>query len=152
MFFLDYWLYSFFYIILPAILLCVACINLLHPDYVCAKLAVQLCIHISSLLPCCASFPAVQICPISHGLTGWNSVWNGAATIQTLNNNKENFTDMPIFCPSPAGRERWGAMLSALIPPSLHHQSVQSIASAMSCLKNTLSTRYTLTILNITFT
>lgn len=108
MFFLDYWLYSFFYIILPAILLCVACINLLHPDYVCAKLAVQLCIHISSLLPCCASFPAVQICPISHGLTGWNSVWNGAATIQTLNNNKENFTDMPIFCPSPAGRERWG--------------------------------------------
>lgn len=25
-----------------------------------------------------------------------------------LNNNKENFTDMPIFCPSPAGRERWG--------------------------------------------
>lgn len=78
----------------------------LYPDRVCVELTVQLRTHISSLLPCCASFPAVQICPISHGLTGWNSVWNGAATIQTLN-NKENFTDKPIFCSSPAGQQRW---------------------------------------------
>lgn len=156
-FFSDYWqhFYSFssdFASTLAAIILCVACINLLHPHCVCAKMAVQLCTHISSLLPCCASFPAVQICPISHGLTGWNSVWNGAAIIQTLNNKKENFTDTPIFCPPPAGRQRWGAMLSVLTPPPPHQQTVQSIATAMSRLKNILSTSSLLRISNITFT
>lgn len=94
-----------------------------------ASTALQPCAHISSLPPFCASFPAVQICPISHGPTGWNSVWNGPATVHRLTNNKNHFTDTPIYSPATAALLKWDAAVTSHYPNTsnpwlFHHLSL----------------------------
>lgn len=94
--------------------------------------ALQPCAHISSLPPFCASFPAVQICPISHGPTGWNSVWNGPATVHRLTNNKNHFTDTPIYSPATAALLRQDAVVTSHYPNILTKQpNVQPLASLL---------------------
>lgn len=103
------------------------CVCVLLASFDCA---LQPCVHISSLPPFCASFPAVQICPISHGPTGWNSVWNGPATVHRLTNNKNHFTDTPIYSPATAALLRQDAVQTSHYPKILTKQpNVQPMAS-----------------------